>query len=109
MECPHAEGGSKRRTRVASIFPNTASCLRLVSALLAECDEEWLTGKPTGLIDVQDHRILEVMFLAGQVLLGVVEDKVQALEKRRLSQSPPQENSQKRNPTNSKDSQSVLF
>ena len=30
----------KRRTRVASIFPNPASCLRLVSALLAECDEE---------------------------------------------------------------------
>jgi transposase-like protein len=35
----------KRRTRVASIFPNTASCLRLVSAPLAECDEEWMTGK----------------------------------------------------------------
>jgi transposase-like protein len=35
----------KRRTRVASIFPNTASCLRLVSALLAECDEEWMNGK----------------------------------------------------------------
>lgn len=35
----------KRRTRVASIFPNTASCLRLVSALLAEWDEEWMTGK----------------------------------------------------------------
>lgn len=35
----------KRRTRVASIFPNAASCLRLVSALLAECDEEWITGK----------------------------------------------------------------
>jgi len=35
----------KRRTRVASIFPNPASCLRLVSALLAECDEEWMTGK----------------------------------------------------------------
>jgi len=35
----------KRRTRVASIFPNTPSCLRLVSALLAECDEEWMTGK----------------------------------------------------------------
>jgi len=35
----------KRRTRVASIFPNPPSCLRLVSALLAECDEEWLTGK----------------------------------------------------------------
>ncbi len=35
----------KRRTRVASIFPNTAACLRLVSALLAECDEEWMNGK----------------------------------------------------------------
>jgi hypothetical protein len=33
------------RTRVASIFPNTASCLRLVSALLAECDEDWMSGK----------------------------------------------------------------
>ncbi len=35
----------KRSTRVASIFPNSASCLRLVSALLAECDEGWMTGK----------------------------------------------------------------
>jgi putative transposase len=35
----------KRRTRVASIFPNAPSCLRLVSALLAECDEEWMSGK----------------------------------------------------------------
>lgn len=35
----------KRRTRVASIFPNSASCLRLVSALLTEIDEEWMTGK----------------------------------------------------------------
>ena len=35
----------KRRTRVASIFPNPPSCLRLVSALLAECDEEWMSGK----------------------------------------------------------------
>ena len=35
----------KRRTRVASIFPNTDSCLRLVSALLAETDDDWLAGK----------------------------------------------------------------
>ncbi|CAK0781442.1 transposase [Gammaproteobacteria bacterium] len=35
----------KRRTRVASIFPNPASCLRLVSALLVEFDEEWMAGK----------------------------------------------------------------
>ena len=35
----------KRRTRVATLFPNPASCLRLVSALLAEQDEEWMTAK----------------------------------------------------------------
>lgn len=35
----------KRRTRVASIFPNSSSCLRLISALLTEFDEEWMTGK----------------------------------------------------------------
>jgi transposase-like protein len=35
----------KRRTRVASVFPNEASLLRLVSALLAETSEEWETGK----------------------------------------------------------------
>ena len=35
----------KRRTRVATLFPNSASCLRLVSALLAEQDEEWMTAK----------------------------------------------------------------
>jgi transposase-like protein len=35
----------KRRTRVATLFPNSASCLRLVSALLAEQDEEWTTAK----------------------------------------------------------------
>jgi len=35
----------RRRTRVVSIFPNPASCLRLVSAVLAEISEEWLTGR----------------------------------------------------------------
>lgn len=35
----------KRRTRVATLFPNSDSCLRLVSALLAEQDEDWLTAK----------------------------------------------------------------
>ena len=34
-----------RRTRVATLFPNEASLLRLVSAVLAEVDEEWQTGK----------------------------------------------------------------
>jgi len=35
----------RRRTRVASIFPNPDSCLRLISGLLAELDDEWMTGK----------------------------------------------------------------
>ena len=35
----------KRRTRVASLFPNEASLLRLISALLCEISEEWLTAK----------------------------------------------------------------
>jgi putative transposase len=35
----------KRRTRVAGLFPNEASLLRLVTALLAEYSDEWETGK----------------------------------------------------------------
>jgi putative transposase len=35
----------RRRTRVVGVFPNEASCLRLVSALLMEYCEEWQIGK----------------------------------------------------------------
>jgi putative transposase len=35
----------ERRTRVVSIFPNEAACLRLITALLMEMDEEWQVGK----------------------------------------------------------------
>src|SRR5438132_7824956 len=35
----------KRRTRVATLFPNEASLLRLVTAVLMEISEEWETGK----------------------------------------------------------------
>ena len=35
----------KRHTQVASIFPNEASCLRLVSALLMEISDDWQAGK----------------------------------------------------------------
>jgi len=35
----------KRRTRVATLFPNDASLLRLVSAVLVEISEEWESGR----------------------------------------------------------------
>jgi putative transposase len=35
----------KRRTRVAALFPNEASLLRLTTALLCEQSDEWSTGK----------------------------------------------------------------
>ena len=35
----------KRRTRVATLFPNESSLLRLASAVLAEIDEEWQSAK----------------------------------------------------------------
>jgi transposase-like protein len=43
----------KRRTRVVRIFPNEASCLRLVRALGAEQHERWQ----------EDHRYLNMTFL----------------------------------------------
>lgn len=35
----------KRRTRVVRIFPNPESCLRLVTALLKEWHEDWISGR----------------------------------------------------------------
>jgi len=35
----------RRRTRVVGIFPNEASCLRLISALLMEYSEDWEVGR----------------------------------------------------------------
>lgn len=35
----------KRRTRVATLFPNDASCLRLVTAVVMEISDEWETGR----------------------------------------------------------------
>jgi len=35
----------KRRTRVATLFPNEASCLRRVTAVIMEISDDWETGK----------------------------------------------------------------
>lgn len=43
--CERLNKEIKRRTRVATLFPNEASCLRLVSAVAMETSEEWETGR----------------------------------------------------------------
>lgn len=43
-----------RRTKVAGLFPNEASLLRLVSAVLTELSEEWETGKRYLNMDVEN-------------------------------------------------------
>jgi len=43
----------KRRTRVATLFPNETSLLRLVAAVLMEISEEWETGKVYLNMDVE--------------------------------------------------------
>jgi len=52
LECVHEE--INRRTRVAGLFPNEASLLRLVSAVLMELSEEWETGKRYLNMDVEN-------------------------------------------------------
>jgi len=42
------------RTRVAGLFPNEVSLLRLVSAILMELSEEWETGKRYLNMDVEN-------------------------------------------------------
>lgn len=44
----------KRRTRVATLFPNAASCERLASAVAMEISEEWVSGRLYLNMDPQD-------------------------------------------------------
>jgi transposase-like protein len=43
--CENLNRQIKRRTRVAGLFPNEKSVLRLVTAILMETSEEWEIGK----------------------------------------------------------------
>jgi len=45
----------KRRTRVVRIFPNEASCVRLVSAMVMETAEEWMQRKYLDMEAVTDE------------------------------------------------------
>lgn len=44
----------RRRSRVAVLFPNVASCLRLVTAVLMEISEEWETNRTYMRLDGED-------------------------------------------------------
>jgi transposase-like protein len=46
----------KRRTRVATLFPNEASLLRLVTGILMELSEEWETGKRYVTFEIQETK-----------------------------------------------------
>ena len=49
----------KRRTRVVRIFPNAASCLRLIRALCAEMHEAWLEdNRYINMDDLREHKKL---------------------------------------------------
>ena len=52
----------KRRTRIVRIFPNGASCLRLVRALAAEIHEEWLEAtRYLDMDELREHRKLTLL------------------------------------------------
>jgi hypothetical protein len=53
----------KRRTRVATLFPNEASLLRLVTAILIEVSEEWETGKRYVTFETKSTRSLSTQAL----------------------------------------------
>jgi putative transposase len=55
----------KRRTRVVRIFPNAASCLRLVRALAVEIHEDWLAGSRYLNMDLlKEHKKLRLTLVA---------------------------------------------
>jgi len=61
----------KRRTRVAVLFPNEASVLRLVTAILMEIHEDWITGRQyldmEKLVELKGERkhVIKMMTQAG--------------------------------------------
>ena len=58
LERYHQE--NRRRSRVIRIFPNPASCLRLVSAMGMEQSEDWLTGHRYLNMEVMEEKSIEV-------------------------------------------------
>jgi len=51
----------KRRTRVARLFPNEASCLRLESAVLMEISEDWQTAEKRYVVFEEEDENLDAI------------------------------------------------
>ena len=54
----------KRRTHVVRIFPNEASCLRLIRALAVEIHENWIEATRYLNMDVLEERKKELLRIA---------------------------------------------
>ena len=55
----------RRRTRVVGIFPNEASALRLITAVLSEIHDDWITGRSYvnwSRCDVTENQTLETNY-----------------------------------------------
>jgi putative transposase len=60
----------KRRTRVVKVFPNREAYLRLVTALVVEYPEDWMTGRRyLDMRELEEHRRAEEREAKGAVLL----------------------------------------
>lgn len=60
-----------RRTKVVGIFPNEAACLRLVSAIVMEIDEDWQTGRVYLAMEKEDLPQPSWLWESGQERSGV--------------------------------------
>lgn len=55
----------KKRSKVVGIFPNAKSCIRYVSCLLMEIDEDWQTGRRYIRMDYLEENEIEEDFMEG--------------------------------------------
>jgi transposase-like protein len=55
----------KKRSKVLGIFPNAKSCIRYVSCLLMEIDEDWQTGRRYIRMDYLEENEIEEEFMEG--------------------------------------------
>jgi len=74
----HLNSQIKRRTKVINIFPNADSCIRYVSALLQEIDEEWQTGRRYMLVEEKKKKT--------HLMKEEISNKIQAIKSSKAKQ-----------------------